>query len=218
MALDSQQQEELENVKRIWHHWLKWLVLLLLIVAALYLGYIAVINHQQHRNEKATDLLADFKSLMGQSKKADALVILRQLQQDYADTMAATIATSAVGVMDFYAHKFDNAARHFQWIYDHQKDTFVRSMAITDLVKIKMQMNNFDEALVLLEEKTAPELQFLFEDLRGDIYKAKGDELSAKQSYDKAIALLPSANEIITDDDIAQVRTHIEVKKIIQIP
>ncbi|MCV2509327.1 MAG: tetratricopeptide repeat protein, partial [Neisseriaceae bacterium] len=72
--------------------------------------------------------------------------------------------------------------------------------------------------LALLDEKTEADLQFLFEDLKGDIYMAKGEEATAQKAYDKAISLLPEPNEVITEEDIAQVRTQIEAKKIIQIP
>ncbi|QRN40940.1 MAG: tetratricopeptide repeat protein [Neisseriaceae bacterium] len=218
MALDLQQQEELEEVKRIWHGWLKWIVLFLFVVAGLYLGKTAWDNYQKNKDEEATDLLVQFQNLIAQNQRAEAMSILKTLQEDYSNTIPATIATSAIGTISFYSNQFEDASRHFQWIYDHQQDKLLKSMTITDLVKIKMQQKKFDEALALLEEKTEAGLQFLFEDLKGDIYMAKGEEESAKRAYDKAISLLPEPNEVIMKEDIAQVRAQIEAKKIIQIP
>ncbi|MCV2504102.1 MAG: tetratricopeptide repeat protein, partial [Neisseriaceae bacterium] len=113
MALDLQQQEEMEEVKRVWHSWLKWVVLFLVVLACLYLGHKAWRDYQKNKNEEATDLLVQFQSLMEQSQQAEAMGVLKTLQEDYANTMPATIATSAIGTLSFYSNQFEDASRHF---------------------------------------------------------------------------------------------------------
>ncbi|MFH4416121.1 MAG: tetratricopeptide repeat protein [Neisseriaceae bacterium] len=218
MALDLQEQEELENVKRIWHSWLKWVVLFLLIAAGVYFFYTAWETYQKSRNEKATDLLMEFQSLVERKEQSKALMMLKELQEKYADTMPATIATAALGAQAFYTNEVGSAEKHFMWIYKHQKNELVRAITIIDLAKIKMQQRKFDEALNLLKEKVPTELAFLFEDLKGDIEMAKGDNIEGEKAYDRAISFLPKPNEVITADDIAEVRSQIEAKKLIQLP
>ena len=116
--------------------------------------------------------------------------------------------------MAFYNGQLTDAQRHFQWVYDHQHDEFLHVSAIINLVNVKLSEKKFDEALHLTDEKVAPELDFLLKDLRGDIYIAKGDEKSAVAAYNRAIAALPKPNPVVSKEDIEQIRSQIEAKKI----
>lgn len=214
MALDLQQQEELERVKNIWHGGLKWCVLALLCVALVYLCFVALRNYRHDKNEQATDLLVTYQTQMQHKKEAEALKTLQILQNNYANTAAASIATTTEGILAFYNGQLTDAQRHFQWVYDHQHDEFLHVSAIINLVNVKLSEKKFDEALHLTDEKVAPELDFLLKDLRGDIYIAKGDEKSAVAAYNRAIAALPKPNPVVSKEDIEQIRSQIEAKKI----
>lgn len=217
MALDLQQQEELERVKSIWHGGLKWCVLVLLCVALVYLCFVALSNYRHNKNEQATDLLITYQTQMQHKKEGEALKTLQILQDNYADTPAASIATTTEGLLAFYNGRLTDAERHFQWVYDHQHDEFVHVSAVINLVNVKLSEKKFDEALRLTDKKVAPELDFLLNDLRGDIYIAKGDKKLAVAAYNQAIATLPKPNPVVSKEDIEQIRSQIEAKKIINL-
>lgn len=218
MALDLQQQEELENVKRVWHSWLKWVVFFLVILAVIYLASSFWTSYKSKKNQDASDLLVNFQTALEQQQLPDALTILKKLQDNYPKTMPATIATSSIASYAFYTNNFEDAFRHFSWIYKNQKDSFVKALTLLNMAKVKMQQQQFDEALKITEEEVDSNFQFLIEDLKGDIYMAKGDNNSAQAAYDKAISLLPKSSNVISKQEISEIQSQIETKKVIRLP
>lgn len=177
----------------------------------------ALSNYRHNKNEQATDLLITYQTQMQHKKEGEALKTLQILQDNYADTPAASIATTTEGLLAFYNGRLTDAERHFQWVYDHQHDEFVHVSAVINLVNVKLSEKKFDEALRLTDKKVVPELDFLLNDLRGDIYIAKGDKKLAVAAYNQAIATLPKPNPVVSKEDIEQIRSQIEAKKIINL-
>ena len=218
MALDLQQQEELEEVKRIWHKWLKWVVLLLVMIALITIIVSAYRNFRSYQNTRATDKLISFQQKLEEKQESIALKQVAALQKNYPHTLPAGIATASLGTLAFYRGRTEDALRHYQWVYDHEKNAFLQGIAATDLAKIKMQQGQFQEALKLLQKPPTKEVRFLFEDLKGDIYKSMGDNTKAVAAYERSLKALPKESAVIRKSDLEEIASQIEAKKILHLP
>lgn len=218
MALDLQQQEELEEVKRIWHKWLKWVVLLLVAIALIVVFVSAYRNFRSYQNTRATDELISFQEDLQEKQESAAFQQVAALQKNYPHTLPAGIATASLGTLAFYSGRTGDALRHYQWVYDHEKNAFLKGIAATDLAKIKMQQGQLQEALELLKKPPTEEVYFLFEDLKGDIYKSMGDNTKAANAYNRALSALPKESAVIKKSDLEEIASQIEAKKILHLP
>lgn len=191
MALDLQEQEELENAKRAWKAWGRWVFAALFVAALIYLGNIAWQNHVAAQNAKATDLLEnEFLPKAAANNQADALKALQNLQQDYPKTVAAAQATLAAASTAYGQARYDEAAGHLTWLLANQKTPVIRALTIERLATVYLQQKKYDDALKVLGEKTEPEFTARLEALKGDVYLAQGKDEEARAAFAAALKQL----------------------------
>ncbi len=187
-AYDLQDQEELDNFKRIWHSWGKWLFGALLLAAAVYLGQVIYHNQQNKKSEQAADVLAQIVTKMQANDTAGANKDLIQLQQNYPSTVAAAQGTLMMAGTAFDAARYDEAAKHLQWVRQYNQEPLIQVLASQRLATVKLQQQKYDEALQLLTIKVPPAFEGLMLATQGDVYAAKGDAAKAKELYTQALA------------------------------
>ncbi|MBR7058993.1 MAG: tetratricopeptide repeat protein [Neisseriaceae bacterium] len=201
MALDLQDQEELENAKRAWKLWGRWVFLAMLIAATLYLGNIVWKGQIEQRNSRAATLYDnEFVAAMSKGDKSNALKSLQKIQSEYPQTFAAAQATLITADDAFANGKYDEAANHLKWLLQTQKHPLIRATVVQRLATVYLQQGKFDDALSVLNEKVEPEFAARLAELKGDIYLAQGKNDDAKKAFELALKQLPvddAARELI---------------------
>ena len=192
MALDLQDQEELENAKRAWKLWGRWVFFAMLIAAVLYLGNIVWKGQIEKRNAAATALYdSEFAAAIQKGDNANALKAVQKMQNEYPQTFASAQATLALADDAFANDKYDDAANHLKWLMQTQKHPLIRATVVQRLATVYLQQGKFDDALSVLNEKVEPEFAARVAELKGDIYLAQGKTTEAKQAFDLALKQLP---------------------------
>ncbi|MBR3426012.1 MAG: tetratricopeptide repeat protein [Neisseriaceae bacterium] len=192
MALDLQDQEELENAKRAWKLWGRWVFLAMLIAAAVYLGNIVWKGQVEKRNAAAAAVFdSEFAAALNKGDNANALKAVQKIQTEYPNTFAATQATLALADDAFVNGKYDDAAGHLKWLLQTQKHPMIRAAVVQRLATVYLQQEKFDDALRVLNEKLEPEFAGRIAELKGDIYLAQGKANEAKQAFTTALQQLP---------------------------
>lgn len=192
MALDLQDQEELENAKRAWKLWGRWVFFAMLIAAALYLGNIVWKGQIEKRNAAAASVYdSEFAAALQNGDNANALKAVQKMQTEYPNTFAAAQATLALADDAFANGKYDDAANHLKWLMQTQKHPLIRATVIQRLATVYLQQGKFDDALSVLNEKVEPEFAARIAELKGDTYLAQGKKNEAKQAFDLALKQLP---------------------------
>ena len=192
MALDLQDQEELENAKRAWKVWGRWVFFAMLIAAALYLGNIVWKGQIEKRNAAAAAMYdSEFAAAVSKGDNATALKGLQKIQSEYPNTFAAAQATLITADDAFANGKYDEAANHLKWLMQTQKHPLVRAAVVQRLATVYLQQGKFDDALSVLNEKLEPEFAARIAELKGDIYLAQGKNDEAKKAFELALKQLP---------------------------
>lgn len=193
MSSHHEELQEIENAKYYWHNGGKQIFSVLLVAALLYLGYVIYQNRQAERADAAAALAARVEN--------NGLEQLMQLQQNYADDIAAAQATLKVAAERFEAGKTDEAVNAYLWVLANQKAPLVQASAAHNLANVYLQQQKYDDALNILNATAVEEAYLpLFDETRGDIYAAQGKTSEAKQAYESALTALPedsSARELL---------------------
>ncbi len=187
MAYDLQDQEELDNFKRIWSSWGKWVFLLLVLISLGYFGNTVYQGHQETKNEEAAAILSHLIDEANAKNQAAVLVDLKNLQENYPNSIAATQATFMEAATAFDAGEYAQSEKHLGWIREHNKSALVNALLLQRTATIKLQENKLDEALALAQTKVDPSYAGVMLELEGDIYVAKGDSKTAKEKYQAAL-------------------------------
>lgn len=192
MALDLQDQEELENAKRAWQQWGRWLFLLVFAVSAVYFGNSYWQQRKTAHAENAAEILnMQYLPKHAAGDRAGALTALQTLQNGYAGTAAAAQATLTTAHTAFSEKNYGEAEKHLVWLNAQKNPPLIRALAAERLAVVYLQQKKYDDALAALNIKTEPELTARLEETKGDIYLAQGKKDEAGKAFQAALDSLP---------------------------
>ncbi|MFC5920353.1 YfgM family protein [Neisseria weixii] len=192
MAAHLEEQQELDNFKYFWKSTGRWLFALLMLAALGYLGYTMYQSHLLKKSQEAAGALA--KLVEKAQNKGDATAInadLKNLQQNFADTIPAAQATLMAAATEFDAGRYDVASGHLNWVLKNQKEPLVQALAAQRLAVVKLQQKKYDEALSALDTKVDADYEALLLETKGDVFAAQRKAKEAAASYEQALAKLP---------------------------
>ncbi|QMT33034.1 tetratricopeptide repeat protein [Conchiformibius steedae DSM 2580] len=184
MSAHHDEQQDIENAKYFWRNGGKWLFAALVAGALGYLGHVIYQNHQQNRNEEA--------SLMAlKAQQSGDAAQLATLQQQFDGSAAAAQATLNAAQQAFDKGNYEEAAKAYRWVLEHQKNDVFQAVAAQNLANVLVQQKQYEQALSVLATPVAAAFVPLADEGRGDVYAAQGKQAEAKTAYQAALDKLP---------------------------
>ena len=108
----------------------------------------------------------------------------------YADTPYAALAALAMAKVKSDKDETVAAKAHLRWAIDNTKDSELKTVAEIRFARLLLAEGKPDEALQEIAKLETGAYAALMEELKGDIYVAKGEISSARTSYTLALAAL----------------------------
>lgn len=146
---------------------------------------------QQTQQQQAS---AEYQSLADalQSKNLDsAVAIYETLKTEYAKSAYTAMAALHLAQARLEAGQTELAAQLLQHAIDNARPEPVKTVAKERLARLKLDQGSTDEALALLDSvSSASGFDPVFAEIRGDIYRAKGDRETAADFYRQALEAL----------------------------
>ena len=177
------------------------------VIAGLVIGFVALFGwrgwgeYKENKAAEASALYAEFQLGLNANKKD----LIEKLQQkfvtDYADTPYASLVSLAMAKKAVDDKDTQAAKKNLQWVLDNSKQAEIKHTARARLVAILINDKEYDSALSLLNVKNPGGYAGIYEELKGDIFLAKGDMQAANAAYEKALqseGLAPASREIIS--------------------
>lgn len=192
----ASEEEEIEKLKYFWNAYGRLLVLTLVLSIA---GYCGFYYWDQHRTELKIQASHQYTQLSkalqkmqqpDQQKAAHEEVkrLGQQMIQQYSTFPQAAFAGFALAKVAVDEADYESAKARFLWVKNHFDDPFLQFLAISRLVRIQIEQKLFDEALAALENRTeSGPYRASFEELKGDVFWAKGDKEQALNAYQVAL-------------------------------
>ena len=187
MALDLEEQEQLEELKAWWR--LHGAV----VVGGLAAFVIAVSGWQGWQiwsARQANESMALFEKAMqaamaNNSKSVKDLT--GQIMENYSRSGYAQPAAWVAGKTNFVAGDLKSAQAQYQYALDHAGDKGLEQLARLRLAAVLLDQKDYAGAQKLLEIEPDAAFAALFADLKGDLFAVQGKAEEARAAYKLAL-------------------------------
>lgn len=183
MAYDLEEQEQIAQLKAFWQQWGKLIVGIVLIGVLAFTGYKGYEWYQKRQVAQAQAAFSAFNSTL--AKKEDATAQLNGLQNNFAKTNYASLASLQMAAALAGEGKFEQAQVPLQWVLQHgQLEN--QGAARLHLADVLVQLNKKDEALKVLDTPVA-HFDVAFANKKADIYLMGQDAGKAREVVQNAL-------------------------------
>ena len=187
MALDHQEQEQLDALKQWWKQHGK---LVILFIVAFAVGLSAFHGWRYYRHSQATAAATLYAELEQADREDDGKKVRAmagRIVEQYASTAYSVLASLVAARYAFVAGDLADAKARLQWVVEHARDEEIRDVARLRLAGVLLDEKKFSEALSLVESKPVEGMASLYADMKGDILVAQGKVAEARSAYQLAL-------------------------------
>lgn len=112
-----------------------------------------------------------------------------QLKTDFDSSEYAVFAAMMLAREYVYSSNLDDAVNELNWANDHANNDALKLITNLRLARVMAAQGKNDEALSQLDTVVPGAQGDAYEEVRGDIYLAKGEKDKARSAYQKAMTL-----------------------------
>lgn len=186
MALDLEEQDQLDALKTWWKANGNKVLIVTGLVLVSVVGYMGWKQYQVQQSEAASTKFM----LLGDTSPTDVKTIKTisaEIIENYPSTPYAARAALISAKANYNAKDIDSAKMQSEWAYKNAREDAVKTLAQLQLAAILAEQKEYEAALKLLNEKHEPSFDGLFADLKGDVLVAQGKPDDAKLAYQEAL-------------------------------
>lgn len=184
------EEEQTEAIKRWFRENGLSLITGLMLGLALLFGYKSWTEYGERQAEAASNLYIQFAATAAQDDEK-AISAYDALVKDFSDSEYAVLASLHMAKLRLEENDLPAAQAHLQWALDHAKIEGVKHTARLRLARVLLGNGDLDTAAQLIAGNDAPSYTALYEELRGDIARARSDMDAAHAAYERALAAMP---------------------------
>lgn len=203
MALDLEEQEQLDEFKAWWQKNGKWVI----AAAAAFLIAVGGIRGWQYWTTKQANQASQLFEQAMQAVAANDLKAVKevtaQIMENYPRTAYSAPAAWLAGRLNYDAGDFKSAKAQFQYALDHARDPGVEQLARLRMATVLFDEKDYDGALKHLAAKHDAAYEGLYAQLKGDVFIAQGKTDEAREAYRLALQKL---------DDKSPLKPLVEIK------
>lgn len=152
------------------------------------LGWREYLAYQTDHSAEASDLYQAVQTQVAQNRLDDAHINKADIiRNEYSDTPYAAMVSLAQAKFEFDNGNIEPALMHLKWASDNSTEAEVKHVASLRRARILIAQKNYAEAEAILLGDHPAGFIAGYEELKGDMYAAKGEIAQARVAYDKAI-------------------------------
>lgn len=187
MALDLEEQEQVEELKAWWKQHGGLIGAVVLAAAVAFAGWQGWRWYQVSQSTQAS-VLYDTVTKAAQANDAKALRdATGTLVESYPRTLYASMGALVAARYYFDRNDLKTAKAQLKWVRDHSPSDDFKDLARLRLAAVLLDEKAYDEALKLLEAKPAEAYEAQYAAMRGDILLAKNQAAEARAAYKLAL-------------------------------
>jgi len=182
------EDQQIEAIKKWWKENGASLLLGLGIGVGALLGWREYLAYQTSHSAEASDLYQIVQAQVVNNSTNDIDINKADiLRNDYADTPYAALASMAQAKYEYEKGDAESAIMYLRWASENAAEVDVQHVASLRLARILIAEEKYDEAETILLADHPAGFTAGYEELKGDLYAARGDAAQARVAYDKAI-------------------------------
>ena len=184
--------EQIEELKRWWRENGKSTVLGVVLALGGFFGWQAWQGNQLVESETASNLFqglldADAQALESPSAVEEAREFASRIKKEYPKTSYAQFAALHKAKYAANEGEWAEAEAELKWVLDSNPGELIAIQAKINLAKTQLAREQYDAAISSLNIAEPKAYEAMIEELRGDIYIAKGDDVKALSHYQDAL-------------------------------
>lgn len=191
MALDLEEQEQLDALKQFWRQYGTLIITLAFLVLAAFAGVKGWNYYQRGQSEQASALFGKLEEAVRKNDVSKINSLGEEIIDKYGSTAYGPMAALLGARASYDSGDKAAAAIRLQWAVGKAKDDETAALARLRLAGIRLDEKKYDEALALLDAKHAQAFAPLYADLRGDVLAGQGKPAEARAAYKLALEKSP---------------------------
>lgn len=195
MDIYKTDDEQAESIKNWFRQNGISLVTGVMLGLAVLFGFKSWSEYGQRNAEAASNLFVQFSMAATQDTETEtetAVKVYDELIKGYSGSEYAVLASLHMGKLRLEKDDAQAAQAHLQWALEHAKADGLKHTARLRLARLKLSGGDADAADKLIAGINDPSYTALYEELRGDIARARGDMAAAYAAYERALAAMPA--------------------------
>jgi predicted negative regulator of RcsB-dependent stress response len=186
MALDLEEQEQVDELKALWKKYGPYITkatIAFFVLYGLFQGWGYYQNKQSLSASEAYQsiVVLDEKNTKEIMQKAQSLI------DNYGGTPYAGRAAILYAKASYADGLKDKTKEKLEWASSHAKESATESIALIQLGQILLEEKKYDEALKKVNDVDNEGYLGLSNDLKGDVLNAMGKKEEAKKAYLEAL-------------------------------
>ncbi len=110
-----------------------------------------------------------------------------QLVNDFSDTPYAVLTALVIAKKEYDKGNVDETIAQLEWAGKHANSEELKQISVLRLSRVLIEQQRYDDAMSYLNQPHAAAFDAEYEELKGDVYAARGQLAEARTAYDKAI-------------------------------
>ncbi len=187
MADYATDEQQVEALKRWWSENGKHLIAGVALGLGILFAWNWWGNHTDQQGKDASDIYISMISAVKAGSLDQAEALKNKIHADYSRTPYASLASMALAKLQVENNALAPAAENLQWVIEHAKQDEVVEIATIRKARVLLATGDLEQSEKLLNTSFPPAYTSIVEELKGDLFSAKGDTEAARIAYDKAL-------------------------------
>lgn len=196
MALDLEEQEQLDELKAWWRQNGKWVV----AGVVAFLVVVGGVRGWQYWTAKqagqASQMFEQAMQAVSVNDAKAAKEITAQIMENFPRSAYSAPAAWLAGRLNYEAGDLDSAKAQFQFALEHTSDAELEQLARLRLASILLDEKDYEGALSQLNHDHGAVYAGLYALLKGDVLVAQGKPAEAKVAYQMAVEKLSEKSQL----------------------
>ena len=194
MAEYETEEQQVEALKNWWKEYGT------AIIAGAVLGIAALSGwrywswHQEEQAKEASDLFAGVQEAVAKSDGDTLQTQAEVLRKEYKSTPYSVLATLHEAKVQAENGSIAEAEKSLRWVIENSSQEDIQDIARIRLARVLVADNKLDQAAETIDRDLPGAYASLVNEIRGDIFFAKGETEQAKQAYDQALESAGASN------------------------
>lgn len=193
------EDQQVEALKKWWKENGSSIIFGVVVGVSALFGWRYYLDQNNAHAMQASNLYMQMTQIARTTRDEEKIVDLNNtLINDFSDTPYAAMSSLAMAKIEYKKGNVDAAATQLELAIKNAGDEAIRQIANLRLTTIYIEQEKYDAAASSLTMAHDEAFDGRYEELRGDLFLAKGEIEQARSAYDKAINLYgPTASSVI---------------------
>jgi predicted negative regulator of RcsB-dependent stress response len=184
------EEQQVEALKNWWKENGTSLIVGLFVGVSALFGWRYYVEQNNVHLVQASDLYMQVMQSAALKTVDDKTIDLHnQLINEYSDTPYASLASLVLAKSEYEKDNVEAAVAQLELALKHANDDITKQIANLRLASVFIEQKKYEAASTQLNMSHDPTYDAQYEELKGDLFLAKGDTAQARIAYDKAINL-----------------------------